>query len=332
MPKSLYEYIWNVNRRGQVTLLILTALVFPLAMVPLELQRRIINEAVQGRDLELLMLLGGGYLALLLIQGGLKYLMNMQRGRVVQHAKSHLREAVYYCIYAVVPPQKWRGGKDGGKGVDQGTVVSMISAEVEKLGQFIGDSLSVPLLQGGTMVVVLGYMIYVEPVVALIGLAVYLPQMIIIPLMQRRINAYNRTYSERLRELGDFIVENAENAEQSQTVPQAYSDVVQRMFADKMKALRLKFIMKFLRNLINGLGPLSILLIGGWFVIQGKTEIGTMVAFLSGFEKISGPWTELIAFYREVSNSRMKYAMLVDEFPQIPDDAGPPPQPSLPSA
>ena len=182
------------------------------------------------------------------------------------------------------------------------------------------------------MVVVLGYMIYIEPVVALIGLAVYLPQMIIIPLMQKRINAYNRKYSVQMRELGDFVVENAENAEQSQAVPDAYSDIVQRMFANKVKALRLKFVMKFLRNLINGLGPLSILLVGGWFVIQGRTEVGTIVAFLSGFEKISGPWTELITFYREVSNSRMKYAMLVDEFPQIPDDADSPPQPDLPPA
>ena len=279
----------------------------------------------------MLILLGGAYLALLLIQGGLKYLMNIQRGHVVQHAKSHLREAVYYCIYSVVPPHKWRAGDDGEKNVDQGTVVSMLSAEVEKLGQFIGDSLSVPLLQGGTMLVVLGYMIYVEPVVALIGLAVYLPQMIIIPLMQRRINAHNRDYSARLRKLGDFVVANADNAAQSREVPDAYSEIVQDMYADKMKAERLKFIMKFLRNLINGLGPLSILLIGGWFVIQGKTEVGTIVAFLSGFEKISGPWTELITFYREVSNSRMKYAMLVDEFPRMPEDAAPPPQPGMPS-
>jgi ABC-type bacteriocin/lantibiotic exporter with double-glycine peptidase domain len=182
-------------------------------------------------------------------------------------------------------------------------------------------------LQGGTMVAVLGYMIWVEPVVALIGLAVYSPQMILVPLMQRRINEQNRTYAERVRELGDFVVENAETAEQSKDVPDGFRAIVEQMFEAKMIALRLKAIMKFIRNFINGLGPLSILVIGGWYVIRGETELGTLVAFLSGFERISGPWSEVIGYYRQASNARMKYRMLVDDFPDLPECTAPPPEP-----
>lgn len=327
MPESLYKYIWSVNARGQIYLIVLTALVFPLSMVPLELQRRIVDDAIREADFDLLILLGGGYLALMLVQGGLKYLMNMQRARVIQQATSHLREAVYYCIYAVVPPRNWR--KSEGESVDQGTVVSMLAAEAEKLGQFVGGSFSVPLLQGGTMVVVLSYMIWVEPLVALIGLAVYSPQMILVPLMQRNINEKNRTYAEGVRELGDFVVENADAAEQSKDVPDGFRAIVEQMFDAKMNALRIKAIMKFIRNFINGLGPLSILVVGGWFVIQGKTELGTIVAFLSGFERISGPWSGVIGYYRQASNARMKYRMLVDDFPQFPECTAPLPEPRL---
>lgn len=325
MPKSLYRYIWSVNPRGQIKLIVLTAFVFPLSMVPLELQRRIVNDAISGEDFNLLLLLGFGYLALMVVHGGLKFLLNIQLARTIQQATSHLREAVYYCIYSVVPPHSWRKGR--GKAINQGTVVSMLASEVEKLGQFIGGSFSVPLLQGGTMVAVLGYMIWIEPMVALVGLAVYAPQMIIIPLMQRRINEHNQCYSERVRELGDFVVENAETAGRTNEVPESFSVIVKDMLRDKMNALRLKFVMVFLRNFVNGLGPLSILVLGGWLVIQGETELGTIVAFLSGFEKITGPWNELIGFYRQVSNARMKYAMLVNAFPELPEDADPLPQP-----
>lgn len=327
MPDSLYRYIWSVNRRGQILLILVTVAVFPLSMVPLEIQRRIVDDAIKEGDFNLLMLLGGAYLAFLAVQGGLKFLMNMQRGHVVQQAAAHLRGAVYFCIYSVMPPESFR--EDDKANVDQGTVVSMLSAEVEKIGQFIGGSFSIPVLQGGTMIAVFGYMIWVEPVIALIGLAVYTPQMIIIPLMQKRINLHNQDYSGRVRELGDFVVRNAETAGESQEVPDAFNDIVSKMFRDKMSALRLKFVMKLLRNLINGLGPLSILVIGGWFVIQGKTELGTIVAFLSGFEKITGPWSELIGFYRQSSNAQMKYAMLVDAFPERPENTGAPPAPQL---
>lgn len=96
-----------------------------------------------------------------------------------------------------------------------------------------------------------------------------------------------------------------------------------------MDAVRLKFVMKALRNFINNLGPLGILLGGGWLVIRGETELGTIVAFLSVFERISGPWNELIAFYRQVANARMKYGMLVGAFPRMPEDANPPPRPRI---
>ena len=327
MPESLYRYIWSINRRGQIKLILLTALVFPLSMVPLELQRRIIDDAVKDQDLRLLLWLCGGYLLLLLVQGGFKYLMHMQRGRTIQHARSHLRNAIYFCSYTLDPDEA-RGREAKIEG-DDGAVVSMLSSEVEKLGEFIGESISAPLLHGGTMVAILGYMIWVEPIVALIGMAVYSPQMIIIPLMQQRINACNREYAQQLRELGDFVVSEDESEKQERDMPEPFGRLVRNMYFRKMHAEWLKYVMKFARNFINNLGPLSILLIGGWFVIQGRTELGTIVAFLSGFEKISGPWTELIKFYREVSNSRMKYRLMIDAFPALPDDTRGIPEPEL---
>lgn len=67
-----------MNPRGQILLIMLTALVFPLSMAPLELQRRIINDAINGADVDLLLLLGGGYLAYMLVHGGLKFLMTIE--------------------------------------------------------------------------------------------------------------------------------------------------------------------------------------------------------------------------------------------------------------
>jgi hypothetical protein len=72
MPGSLYRYIWTISGRDQIGLCLLTLLVFPLSMAPLELQRRIINDAIDGADLRLLLVLCAAYLGVIIVQGGLK--------------------------------------------------------------------------------------------------------------------------------------------------------------------------------------------------------------------------------------------------------------------
>lgn len=54
---SLYRYVWRTTFSVQIRIFILTALLSPLAMVPLELQRLIINNVTGDRDVELLIIL-----------------------------------------------------------------------------------------------------------------------------------------------------------------------------------------------------------------------------------------------------------------------------------
>jgi ABC-type protease/lipase transport system fused ATPase/permease subunit len=64
-----------------------------------------------------------------------------------------------------------------------------------------------------------------------------------------------------------------------------------------------------------------VLLLGGWFVLTGATDAGTVVASLSGLTRLEGPWRELITFYRQASTMRVSFELIVDQF--VADDAGP---------
>ena len=97
---SVYRFIWAATRADQVRLCLVTLLVVPVSMVPLELQRRITNEAIGRRHLGLLALLGLAYLAAILLQGGLKYLLNVRRGRVVETVALELRRLVHAAALA----------------------------------------------------------------------------------------------------------------------------------------------------------------------------------------------------------------------------------------
>jgi len=64
-------------------------------------------------------------------------------------------------------------------------------------------------------------------------------------------------------------------------------------------------------NLLYSLGVIGILAVGGWLVLNGRTEVGTIVAFISGLARMNAPWRDLVNWFRELSNAGTKYRLIV---------------------
>jgi ABC-type bacteriocin/lantibiotic exporter with double-glycine peptidase domain len=309
MPSSLYAYVWRISGRQQIVLAFLTLLVAGLTTLPLELQRRIVSDAVKDQDLTHLMVLSALYLALLLVQGGGKYVLNVYRGRVVETATVDLRERI--CKRASEGPLV---SHDAWGRPDQGAVVSMVAAEAEMVGGFVGESLSAPLLQSGTLVFVIGYLLWVEPLVAAVALVVYLPTFAVVPLGQRRINHWSASHARAVRWLGDAVVAGE--------FAVRFKRLVRLAFFTRIRFYRIKYFLTFFENLLDAVGPLAILLVGGFLVIRGYTEVSTLVVFISGFQRISAPWDQLVTFYRTVSTARVRYRLIADALEPLPAPNG----------
>jgi ABC-type bacteriocin/lantibiotic exporter with double-glycine peptidase domain len=54
-------------------------------------------------------------------------------------------------------------------------------------------------------------------------------------------------------------------------------------------------------------------MIGGFLMMEGRSDIGTVVASISALEKINGPWRLLLNFYKELSSVRVKFDLIVGE-------------------
>ncbi len=310
MPKSLYAFIWKVSRRDQIVLCVITLVVAGMSMAPLELQRRIVNDAIESRNLHGMMLLCGLYLVVLLLQGGLKYWMNVARGGLVERVALQLRRRIFKHL--IGGPVHHR---DGAAHIDKGAVVSMTSAEVEEVAGFVGDAISVPLLQAGTAFGTLGYLFWVQPEIAAFALALFLPQIFLVPLGQRRINRWAAIHARLLRKLGGVIVAGERAHLTPQHSERRFNHLAEGARTTRVLIYRVKFALTFLGNFIDAIGPLIVLTVGGWLVLQGKTEVGTLVVFISGFQKVADPWDQLLTFYRTTSNARTKYRLIVDALP-----------------
>jgi ABC-type multidrug transport system fused ATPase/permease subunit len=323
---SLYRYIWYTSRKYQIRICLLVAVVAPLTMVPLELQRQIVDHAVGGGDMWLLAALGGAYLAVILVQGGMKYILNVTKGRVLEEVTRDLRRR----ILAIAPTTSAASApRASTPRADKGTTLSVLSAESEDVGGFASESLSTPLLQTATILWVFGYLSWVEPPIAALAVAVYAPQAFLVPQVQGVVNRLARRRIMLVRKLGRRALrqERLAEIELSGWLEEA-GDIVERIFKTRMLIYRYKYFLTFLGNFLDALGPLVVLMAGGYLVIKGQTDISTLVVFISGFQKLSDPWDQLVNFYRTVSNARVSYGLVAAAL----GDAASPGETALPVA
>jgi ABC-type multidrug transport system fused ATPase/permease subunit len=292
---SLYGYVWRMSGWHQAWLSALAVLVAVLSMAPLELQRRIVNDAVGDADLHLLVLLGALYLAVLTLLAGLKYLLRVGQGWLGESAIRYTRKHLL-GIHRRPDPDR---------GDESGRAVSIIGDEVERLGGFVGEAVAEPLVNGGMVVAILGYMLVVEPLLTAACLAFFVPQLIAVPTIQRFVNRLVEKRIDLLRDFGDQVAAAAAGDEDS--LRPAEDAKLSAIYRNRIRIYLLKFASKSLVNFFNGLAPVAALLIGGYLVILGQTSIGVVVAFISGFDRLADPLRQLIAFYRLAAQSRVRH-------------------------
>lgn len=297
---DLYSYVWRVSGRAQLLLSALSIALFVLELAPLELQRRIVNDAVDRRGYGMIALFCAMYLAVALTQGGLKLVLNVYRGSVIEDVSRRLR--LDPNLMAITGSEE-RGGAE-----DQGVAISIVASEVDAVGGFVGTSFSEPVLNGGILLSVFGYMIFMQPWMALVAMALFVPQVFFIPVLQ---GAINRRTAKRIRTVRALAVDIVDrHHHEAAAREKTYRSRVGDVYRLNMQIYRRKFGMNFLMNLLYQLGVIGVLSIGGWFLLRGETQVGTVVAFISGLARTNDPWNDLVDFFRNLANAGVKYALI----------------------
>jgi hypothetical protein len=98
LPRNVFRYVLGTSGLHQLFLLALTVSVFLLEVVPLELQRRIVNNLVKHRPFSWVVSLCAVYVGIVLVQGGTKLALNIYRGWVGERAKRELRRRVHTFV------------------------------------------------------------------------------------------------------------------------------------------------------------------------------------------------------------------------------------------
>jgi ABC-type multidrug transport system fused ATPase/permease subunit len=313
MPGHVYGFVLAASGWHQLALVVLTVVVFLLEVVPLELQRRIVNDLVKDRAYQTIIVLCAVYVGTVLVQGGTKLVVNVYRSWVGERATRDLRRRVHLLVSSTAAAASTTEA--------EGVQASMIVAEVEAIGGFTGGSVSEPLLQGGILCSVLAYMIHVDLWMAGTAFALFVPQLIFVPLMQ---GAMNRRTRARVRIIRLLSVSAVEGTRGDAARDRADDERIQRIFELNMGIFRFKFTMNFLMNLSTQLQIIGALLVGGWAVYTDQLEVGGVVAFISGIGRITDPWGDLVNYFRDVNITQVKYRLVREAINQQAAEAGAP--------
>lgn len=294
---SVWGYVRRMTGRAQVAAFVLALAATGLALAPIELQRRMIDDAVSAGDVRLLALLGGAYLVVVVVQQVVKFGLRATQSWMSESAVLYTRRHLWGIH---------RNGRDGGSGERESDrdVVAILTREVEALGGFAGGAPSQAFANVSLLLAMLVYMFWVSPMVAAAGLALLAPQILLTPLMQRRLN---RLIEIRLRLMRGFTAAVGGDASIAES---EYRRRLGGLYRSRISFDLWKFLMKSALNLLNNLAPLGVVAIGGLMVIRGEATIGVVVAFVSGFSRLGDPIRQLISFYREAAEAEVRHRMI----------------------
>jgi ABC-type bacteriocin/lantibiotic exporter with double-glycine peptidase domain len=295
---DLYRAVWRVTGRQQLVLIALSLLVAAVAAVPLKFQELIVNRLVRGGDVRELAWLCGGFAGAILASAALKFMLGLRLAIVGERVIWLIRERLYRHHVAAT--------QAAADVTTRGTLVAMLAAEAEAVGAFAGGAIASPLLQLGTLISVIGFIFASQPRLGVLALVVIVPQAAIVVALQRQVNRLVRERVQSMRDASDRIsVSDMRRVQED--VLQDFHDI----FETRRRIFRLKLSAKLALGAISALGKVGVLFLGGWLVLQGRSDVGIVVASLSGLQRIEGPWRELVAFFRSASTVRIQYEMLV---------------------
>lgn len=345
MEKSLARYIWSNTRRQQLWILAVVAVSMVPYFLSFDLPKQIVNGPIQGdgfenanatqtfmhlaydiplighveffegfqlNRLQMLMALSLVFLALVVLNGLFKFYINTYKGRLGERM---LRRIRFQLIDRVLrfPPVHF-------KRVKSAEIATMIKDEVEPMGGFTGDAFVSPALLGGQALTALAFIIIQNFWLGMIAAAIVGVQAVVIPRMRKRLLELGRQRQLTARELSGRvgeIVEGIGSIHGNDTSNLERADIATRLgliFSIRYDLYQWKFLVKFLNNFLAQVTPFLFYAIGGYLALQGRLDIGQLVAVISAYKDLPGPLKELIDWDQMRQDVQVKYQQVYEQF------------------
>lgn len=319
VKRSLFSWVFAGNVKLQILLLLIIVVMVAARVLPLEMQKRIVNEAINLRNVDLLFLYSGIYLGAVVFFSVLKYLISIIQTLITQRTTARMRKSLYRHILTL-PLSFFRNTQPG-------MVVNSLSAELTVPGNFAGMAVAAPVTNLLTLLAFAAYLFWLNPLLAAVSLSIYPIVIFLIPVLQKGVNRYNKKRVDAARKFSARIAEAISGIHEIQgngayrIENRKYDTLVDRLLKIRIFWSLYRFGVKSANGFFTSLGPFLVFILGGWLTIKGQLELGALVAFLSAQERLFDPWKELIEFYQVYQDGKVTYNRTMEYYDFEPEYA-----------
>jgi putative ABC transport system ATP-binding protein len=355
MERNFLKYIWVHTRYVQIWMALVIAISMPLYFISLDLPKRIINGPIDGSGFDgvedterflqivvpfaeffigeqvvifsglelgripLLIALSALFFLVVIINGCIKLYLNTLKGKTSERVLRRLR---YEMFDRVLRFPVWQARQ-----VKPSEVAGIIKDEVDLLSDFIGESYSTPLFQSGQAGTGLVFLFLQNIWFGLLTLAIIILQIVIIPVLRRRLIELGRLRQVTARamagSIGEIIV-GIDDIHLNDTSNYARASLTHQLgniFSIRLELFKRKFSVKFLNNLLMQFLSVLFYLIGGYLVITGGLDLGALVASIAAYKDLPGPIRALIDWDQQRQMAQVRFAQAIEGF--LRDDLAP---------
>jgi ABC-type multidrug transport system fused ATPase/permease subunit len=317
VSKSLLSWILMGNYKLKLLLLLAAIVTVLIRIIPLEMQKRIVNQAISMKAFDLLLIYCGLYLAAVLCASALKYLISYLQTIIGQQALTDMRKELYRHVLNL-PLGFFRKTQPG-------MVVQSFVSELATAGDFVGMAVAVPLVSVLSLIAFTVYLLRLNPLLALVSFAIYPFALLVLPVLQRRANQENKKRVDASREFSGKLAETISGIHEIQghAAYHIESDKFDAL-ADSLQKIRViwnlyRQALKVASNFFTSFSPFIIFILGGYLAINGRLQLGALVAFLSAQEKLFDPWRDLLDMYQSYQEASVSYRRTMEYFDVPPE-------------
>ena len=180
-------------------LVIIIVVVFA-RVIPLEMQKRIINDSIALQNMKGLFLYCAIYIVAITLASALKLAINYLQALIGERAITTMRKELYQHILTL-PLGFFRTTQPG-------MVVASLMTELSTAGTFAGMAFAVPVTNILTLLAFAGYLFWLNPKLAGATLLIYPIVVFVIPFLQKKANKANKKRVDLSRTTSNQIAES----------------------------------------------------------------------------------------------------------------------------
>lgn len=300
----LYSFV-KPQSKAIVGLMLLSVVASGLVLLQPWLTKLLIDDGLLAKDYGMLVTMAAAMIAVGILSTALsgvnRYLHTRLSGRILFNLRENL-----YAHLQTLSPQFYGGRRIG-------DILSRLDGDVSQIQRFAVDSLFSALSSVLGLVGALALLVTLSWQLSLLVLVMLPLEVLWLRWMRRKVERQTRVIRERSADLSSFLVETlpAMKFIQSVSQEQRESDKLNRLGDNYLKDLLKLQVTEFFTHAIPGtltsLTRASAFLIGGYWMIEGQWQLGSLIAFSTYLGMATGPVQSLLGLY--VAIQRMSVSL-----------------------